>query len=127
MNSQIISSPNLSSHVLDTSLGIPGEGIKVVLEKLLDETFFQISQTVTDKDGRIKRWKDENQNYIPIYTSGKENQIYRLRFLIKEYFSNQNKKCFFTYIEIVFEMNENEHYHVPILLSPYGYTTYRGS
>jgi 5-hydroxyisourate hydrolase len=88
----------------------------------------QIANNFTDKDGRIKDWKDKNDNILEfIKSEAKEAQTYKLSFEVKEYFARQGTKSIYPYIEVVFEIDEREHYHIPILLNPFGYSTYRGS
>ncbi|TPE42136.1 hydroxyisourate hydrolase [Pontibacter mangrovi] len=110
----------LSSHILDVSTGTPAPGVPVRLEKLDEKTqsWNQIDEKITDKDGRIKE-------FLP---SKKDNKgIYRLRFIIADYFKSQKTESFYPFIEVVFQIKDNNHYHVPITLSPYGYATYRGN
>jgi 5-hydroxyisourate hydrolase len=110
----------LSSHILDVSLGKPASLVKIELEKLNSEkNWVKIDENITDKDGRVKNFLPENN---------KDNRgIYKLRFYTAEYFNRLNKTSFYPFIEVVFEIKDNEHYHVPITLSAYGYSTYRGS
>lgn len=114
----------LSSHILDIVKGKPASNVKVVLGKMVSggESWIVLDEKVTDKDGRIADFlKVEN---------GKEssnNGIYRLTFYTKPYFESQNLPTFYPFIEVVFELTGDLHYHVPITLSPYGYSTYRGS
>lgn len=72
----------------------------------------------TDKQGRIKDFLQEGQS---------NKGIYKLTFLIRDYFSNKKLDTFYPFVEVVFEIKDSNHYHVPITLSPYGYSTYRGN
>ena len=103
----------LSTHVLDTSLGQPVAGIRVALlrgEQLLGE------QT-TDADGRAR-------DFTTLLPAGD----YRLRFDVEPYFRRSGREGFYRFITIDFVvLAAVEHYHVPLLLSPFGYATYRGS
>ncbi len=104
----------ISTHVLDTALGRPANGIKVILERGSDV----IGSGVTDADGRVP----EIRSGTPV-----EAGVYRLRFLAGEYFEKDRRDSFYTEITVNFHVAADEHYHVPLLLSPFGYSTYRGS
>lgn len=102
----------ISTHVLDTALGIPAAGVRVVLHC---ETDGAVAGTgVTDSDGRVRDL---------IATPG----TYRLQFETAAYFAASARDTFYPEISIVFTVADSAHYHVPLLLSPFGYTTYRGS
>lgn len=111
----------LSTHILDITQGQPAANVAVVLEKQdLVGDWYQVSNSQTDQNGRISNFLLQN--------STMDNQgIYRLIFKTKAYFEAQGMQTFYPYIEVVFEINDSKHYHVPITLSPYGYSTYRGS
>ena len=96
----------LSSHILDISTGKPAPNVPVKLE-------LQNSQTGV--------WKYLDQKITA------EKGIYRLTFLTEKYFSLSSTKTFYPFIEVVFQIGEESHYHVPITLSPFGYSTYRGN
>lgn len=105
----------LSTHVLDTAIGRPAGGILVTLER--DGT--GLGSAVTDADGRVGGFRVEGG---PLRPGG-----YRLTFAVAEYFRSTRRDSFYTDIVIQFDIAaEGEHYHVPLLLSPYGYSTYRG-
>ncbi len=107
----------ISTHILDTSLGKPAMGVIVTLEKLTaNEEWVLLKSEKTNSDGRI--------NYECPYAVG----TYRLSFEIVDYFKTQNLESFFQSIPVLFKLTDtNRKYHVPLLLSPYGYSTYRGS
>lgn len=106
----------ISTHVLDTSLGKPAEGIRVTLHR--DASL--IGSSVTDADGRARGFLATDSSL----SAGD----YRLTFSVADYFGAMKRKSFYNEIVIHFNIAaENEHYHVPLLLSPYGYSTYRGS
>lgn len=110
----------LSSHILDVSTGMPASGVSIQLEKLNEKTkaWVFVEKKVTDGDGRVKDFLDQR----------KQNKgIYKLTFFVKEYFSRRNKESFYPFINVVFQMQDDKHYHVPITLSAYGYSTYRGN
>lgn len=105
----------LSTHVLDTSLGRPAAGIGVVLESQ-DGT--DLGQGFTDGDGRVGAIGPERL----------DPGEYRLRFATGDYFAARGEAAFYPEVVVVFTVADgSEHYHVPVLLSPYGYSTYRGS
>ncbi len=110
----------LSSHILDTSLGKPAPGVPVKLEHLDTKTgaWKFTDQKKTDSNGRIPDFLEAGKT---------EKGIYRLTFLTTEYFRSRNIESFYPFIEVVFTIGEDSHYHVPITLSPYGYSTYRGN
>jgi 5-hydroxyisourate hydrolase len=106
----------LSTHVLDTALGRPAPGIRVTLERSGDV----IGSGVTDADGRVR---DLHKKDAPLHQGS-----YTLRFYVSDYFSKAGRESFFPEIAVSFSIGEGaEHYHVPLLLSPFGYSTYRGS
>jgi 5-hydroxyisourate hydrolase len=104
----------LSTHVLDTALGQPAAGIRVTLSRAGQ----QIGAGVTDGDGRVK----ELQGKTPL-TPGP----YVLTFAVGPYFAAAKRDSFYDTITVEFRIGSVQHYHVPLLLSPYGYSTYRGS
>ncbi len=110
----------ITTHVLDTALGKPAAGIRVTLYQLGDDAnAVEIGRGVTNADGRITGLLPENSKI-----SGQ----YRLEFGTAEYFSATGRESFYPRVEILFEVDPaGGHYHVPLLLSPFGYSTYRGS
>lgn len=110
----------LSTHILNISLGEPVPDVEVVLQKMEKKNVWNtISKSKTDSNGRITDFLSlNNQN----------NQgIYKLIFKTSPYFERLQVKTFYPFIEVVFQINNLQHYHVPITLSPYGYSTYRGN
>ncbi|MEP7228755.1 MAG: hydroxyisourate hydrolase [Ginsengibacter sp.] len=110
---------NITSHVLDTSKGKPAGGIKIILFKNEDEEWITIAGGITNVDGRITDLLEKDVIPAP--------GIYKLKFETHEYFGKDSVQTFYPFIEIIFEIKDEEHYHVPLLLNPYGYSTYRGS
>ncbi|MEB3766865.1 hydroxyisourate hydrolase [Acinetobacter sp. MD2] len=105
----------ISTHILDTHLGKPAAGVTI---QLFDAKHQLIGQGVTDQDGRLKDFG------ISTFISGE----YQLEFAIAPYFAAKNLATFFPKVCICFFIaQENEHYHIPLLISPYAYSTYRGS
>ncbi len=107
----------VSTHVLDTARGLPAEGVTVVLEQHADGTWRTIADATTDSDGRVGSIGEEALD------AGR----YRIVFDTGGYEAQRGERAFFPEVSIVFEITGPEHYHVPLLLSPFGYTTYRGS
>lgn len=110
----------LSSHILDVSKGMPAAGVTIKLEKYNEGTkvWSFVDEKVTDHNGRIKDFlSNENQN----------RGIYKLTYYTSDYFRKNNTESFYPFIEVVFQIKDSSHYHVPITLSAYGYSTYRGN
>lgn len=113
----------ITTHVLDTTNGLPGAGIVVqcfrIPEKPENKEIL-IAEGTTDDDGRINQWLPKDEVVA--------SQCYRLKFHISDYLLAQQRDVFFPYVDIVFKCDATrEHYHVPLLLSAYSYSTYRGS
>lgn len=109
----------ISTHVLDTSAGRPAEGVAVVLDREEGELWRQLSSRRTDADGRV-----------PDLLPGDELEPgrHRIRFEVGPYFGGRGMEAFYPYAEVVFTVRDADaHYHVPLLVSAFGYTTYRGS
>ncbi|MXZ80873.1 MAG: hydroxyisourate hydrolase [Gammaproteobacteria bacterium] len=111
----------ITTHILDTSKGRPVADIRVQLHVLRDTDWKQIGSNLTDSDGRT--------GFAPIDSGNDlEAGVYRIRFNTADYFTRQDVDTFYPYVDIAFRLPDNgEHYHVPLLISPFGYTTYRGS
>ena len=111
----------LSSHILDISQGKPAPNVKIALSKQdKNQTWVLIDEKYTDNNGRIKDFLKEESDK-------NNNGVYKLTFYITPYFEKLKQKTFYPFIEVVFEIKDNQHYHIPITLSPYGYSTYRGN
>lgn len=109
----------ITTHVLDTSLGRPAAGVPVMLEIEARGVWKELSRGATDSDGRLRHL---------LAPGALVKGVYRLTFETREYFAQLHKKGFYPQVSIVFEVPDAaEHYHVPLLLSPFGYSTYRGS
>ena len=109
----------VTSHILDTSSGKPAAGITIILYNGENDEWTEIARGKTNADGRIIDLLDDKIKLI--------EGIYKLRFETKDYFDKDSIPTFFPYVEIIFEINSDEHYHIPLLLNPFAYTTYRGS
>jgi 5-hydroxyisourate hydrolase len=112
----------ISTHVLDTALGRPAAGIGVTLERLDDAgAAVTLGSGATDSDGRLR-------DLVPSGHSLVVEGTYRLRFAVDDYFARTGRDAFYPEVSISFRVGPtDEHYHVPVLLSPFGYSTYRGS
>ncbi|MGQ2119053.1 hydroxyisourate hydrolase [Ornithobacterium rhinotracheale] len=111
----------LSSHILDIIQGKPAPGVKIQLSKRAsDGTWKVVDEKTTDQNGRIKDFLKEGANV--------DNRgIYKLTYFTLPYFQSLGQDTFYPFVEVVFEIKDKNHYHVPITLSPYGYSTYRGN
>ena len=109
----------LSSHILDINTGYPAAKVKISLYKQNnDGNWIFVSEKETDENGRIK-------DFLPY---GNDNKgIYKLTYHVGPYFERQNQNSFYPFIDVVFQIKDENHYHVPITLSPFGYSTYRGN
>lgn len=112
----------ITTHVLDTSKGRPAVNVAVVLDMQVRVSgdWHTLGRGVTDADGRVR-------NLLPQGAS-LEVGTYRLTFDVAPYFASQKLESFYTEVVIIFRVGDAaQHYHVPLLLSPFGYSTYRGS
>ena len=112
----------ITTHVLDTALGRPAAGVKIRLERLGGDGVEAevLGQGATDEDGRLRELAPPG----PALRAG----VYRLVFDTGGYFRDQELVGFYPRVIIEFDVRDGlQHYHVPLLLGPYGYTTYRGS
>lgn len=110
----------ISVHVLNLKTGIPSEGVTVVLDKKEGDKWVKLNSAVTSQDGRISA----------LYPAGEEINPgdYRVTFETGKYYADHNEDTFFPEIPVIIHVPKaGEHYHVPLLLSQYGYSTYRGS
>ncbi|HEX7183073.1 MAG TPA: hydroxyisourate hydrolase [Thermoanaerobaculia bacterium] len=110
----------ITTHVLDTSRGRPASGVPVVLEIRSGAEWWEIGRGETDSDGRVRQLLPDRS----LLSAG----TYRLTFNVGKYFESRGVESFYPEASIVFVIRDAaQHYHVPLLLSPYGYSTYRGS
>ncbi len=111
----------ITTHILDTSRGRPATGVEITLwQRRGDDHWHLLAQGTTDDDGRVS-------DLLPSDVAATVG-TYRLRFEVGSYFCSRGEKTFYPYADIVFQVHEpTEHYHVPLLLNPFGYSTYRGS
>jgi 5-hydroxyisourate hydrolase len=111
----------ISTHILDTSRGRPAGGIGVALEVLnAGEGWSRLGEAETDADGRVMQFGVSESQLLP--------GTYRLVFAVAKYFKSQQQQTFYPEVVVTFLIEGAvEHYHVPLLISPFGYSTYRGS
>jgi 5-hydroxyisourate hydrolase len=110
----------ITTHVLDVSRGRPAAGLTVLLEERAESLWARRGDGVTDADGRCRALLAPGVALEP--------GVYRLTFQTGAYFHAAGVHCFHPEVQVTFEVTDpQQHYHVPLLLSPYGYTTYRGS
>lgn len=110
----------LSTHVLDTARGRPVAGITVTVSAAVRGGWKELGSAATDAEGRAAA-------LLPATTPIPPGTTLRLRFELESYFKGQGDPVFYPYVEIVFTLQDPYHHHVPLLISPFGYSTYRGS
>ncbi len=109
----------ITTHVLDTALGKPALGVPVSLRLLEAGEFGETGRATTDADGRVSRFLPN----VPLVAG-----TYQLVFETAAYFRAASREVFFERVTLEFHVADSaQHYHVPLLLTPFGYTTYRGS
>ncbi|TPX59864.1 hydroxyisourate hydrolase [Spizellomyces sp. 'palustris'] len=123
----------ITTHVLDTTHGIAAKGISITLEistaaaavSSSSQSWKLLAEGTTNEDGRCTALLPGSQAGPHALKSG----IYRMSFAVKEYFQRFEMTSIFPFVQVVFEIPEqpNPHYHIPLLLSPYSYSTYRGT
>ncbi len=108
----------ITTHILDLSAGTPAAGVTVTLERAEGSGWALLGRATTDADGRVR------DGFPPLATAGR----HRLTFATGEWFAARGVASFHPEISVTFEVRDaQEHHHVPLLLSPFGYSTYRGS
>ncbi|MGR6871029.1 hydroxyisourate hydrolase [Pseudomonas sp. HK3] len=109
----------ITTHILDVNLGKPATNVAVTLYKIEHGDHIEIAEGKTNSDGRIVDWMGNAQ---------RESGVYRITFDTDGYFKSLNQNCFYPSVSIDFKIEHpNEHYHVPLLITAHGYSTYRGS
>jgi 5-hydroxyisourate hydrolase len=110
---------SISTHVLDTMRGTPAAGLDVELSRREPNgNWKSIGQAVTDSDGRVREFSEDDL----------DPGEYRLEFATQPYFDRSGLSAFYPQVTVVFNLEDpSENLHVPLLLSPFGYTTYRGT
>ncbi|ENY5647729.1 hydroxyisourate hydrolase [Campylobacter coli] len=113
----------LSTHILDINSGQPASNVKVELYNLdQNRQWVKISEKFTKKNGRIA-------DFLPYEkTENRSFGVYKLKFYTKDYYISHKVDSFYPFVEVSFELlKDQKYYHIPITLSPFGYSTYRGS
>jgi 5-hydroxyisourate hydrolase/2-oxo-4-hydroxy-4-carboxy-5-ureidoimidazoline decarboxylase len=118
-NFQFLTMSQITTHVLDTATGKPGINISIQLMNKINDNWQTIAQGITNDDGRISDLLPAGKNLSP--------GDYKMAFNTGAYYSTKNIKTFYPAVEIMFTVFDESHYHVPLLISPFGYSTYRGS
>ena len=109
----------ITTHILDTARGRPAAGVAVTLERQAREEFTVVGVGTTNDDGRVGDLMQPGT-----LSAG----VYRITFDVGSYFKRRDTPSFYPSVSILFEIvAPDEHYHVPLLLNPFGYSTYRGS
>jgi 5-hydroxyisourate hydrolase len=109
----------ITTHVLDTSKGKPAWGVAIVLYEQIAHEWFEIAKGMTNNEGRLTTLLQEDEELA--------QGVYKITFDTKHYFNSDDIETFYPVVEIIFEIRIIEHYHIPLLISPYGFSTYRGS
>ncbi|MEV0284188.1 MULTISPECIES: hydroxyisourate hydrolase [unclassified Kribbella] len=107
---------SVSTHVLDTGLGLPALGVPVRLSRIADDQVAVLGEGATNADGRFSDFE-----------AGLEPGTYQLWFDIDAYAAKSGQTIFFPEVTVTFTISDERHHHVPLLLSPFAYSTYRGS
>ncbi|WBW74606.1 transthyretin/hydroxyisourate hydrolase [Schizosaccharomyces osmophilus] len=115
--------PAFTAHVLDTTRGVPAENISVSVFKINHSGTTlaqeQLATATTNTNGRVGQWN------VPLKEV--ESGIYKFRFETGPYYDALSVETFYPYVELTVHIKKGQHYHIPLLLSPFGFTTYRGS
>lgn len=110
----------ITTHILDTTRGLPATNVPITLFAKQGDDWAVLNSGVTNSDGRLPGLLADDV----VLPAG----VYRMHFETASYFNANNETGFYPYVDIVFEINASgTHYHVPLLLTAYGYSTYRGS
>lgn len=109
----------LTTHILDTTLGRPAAGVTIALFEPHGDDWRELARGTTNADGRLPGLLPAGQLLAP--------GSYKLKFFTQAYFERTGTAGFYPFVEICFQVAGDAHYHVPLLLNPFGYSTYRGS
>jgi len=110
----------ITTHVLDTTRGLPAQTLPIALSVQVDVAWQELASGVTNSDGRIANLLGDEV----VLNAG----VYRMHFDTNSYFAANNEQGFYPFVDIVCELDgSNSHYHIPLLLTAFGYSTYRGS
>ena len=109
----------ITTHVLDTANGCPAQGVAITLEVQEGDQWTTLYEGSTNSDGRVTDL---------MQVGDLQAATYRITFHTQAYFAQQNAPVFYPYVPVTFQISSpTEHYHIPLLISPFGYSTYRGS
>ena len=110
----------LSVHVLNLQTGLPSQNVSVVLEENKNGQWIKLNEKITNENGRISALYPDDKKL--------EQGVYRVTFKTGEWFKKHNQSSFFPEVPVIFNVDGAvKHYHIPLLLSQYGYSTYRGN
>lgn len=110
----------ISVHVLNLQSGLPSANVKVTLEEQKNGKWMPLAEGVTNDQGRITGLFPENKPF--------DHAIYKVTFKTGDWFKKNQQATFFPEVPVIFEADGSvPHYHIPLLVSPYGYSTYRGN
>ncbi|MEX2180678.1 MAG: hydroxyisourate hydrolase [Gemmatimonadaceae bacterium] len=110
----------ISTHVLDTTVGLPAAGVRVALERRVGDAWTALGSATTDADGRIRELLSPG--------AALERGVYRLHFETGAYFGARGVKAFHPAVAVEFEVTDpSQRHHVPLLVTPFSHSTYRGS
>jgi 5-hydroxyisourate hydrolase len=110
----------ITTHILDTAKGTPAVGVTISLSRRAGDNWEKIGSGKTNSDGRISDLCPTDQ----VLEAGS----YCMDFAIGDYFESSGAPVFYPQAQVVFNITgDGQHYHIPLLLSPFGYSTYRGS
>lgn len=110
----------ITTHILDTSIGKPAKGVQIILQKKMsDNSWKELSKGLTNNDGRLPGLLQDSVVLEP--------GIYQLQFDTESYYQSLKIEGLYPSVSIAFKVKDASHYHIPLLLNPYGFSTYRGS
>ena len=110
----------ITTHILDTARGRPASAVSLALYVKTEDGWDELASGVTNEDGRMPGLLAQDR----ILEAG----TYRMFFATEEYFESRGESAFYPWVNVVFNLDgSGEHYHIPLLLAPFGYSTYRGS
>ncbi|MHA3061556.1 hydroxyisourate hydrolase [Acinetobacter sp. ANC 4636] len=120
ISSWVMAQNPLSVHVLNLENGLPSSDVTVTLEEQKNGKWIKISEAKTNEQGRVTALFPENKTL--------DNAIYKVTFKTGDWFKKNKQNTFFPEVPVIFQADGSvKHYHIPLLLSPYGYSTYRGN
>lgn len=143
MSNDAAAKPPVTCHVLDTTIGRPAQNVKCTLlhfppTPAADSPVATVVATAhTNADGRVTAWSSGSGEGEPLLLPAlvAEGGVFKIRFEVEEYFARTGQETFFPFVDVAFRVRgtgigiggSSEHYHIPLLLAPWGFSTYRGS